>query len=194
MKKIPTLFKRVFEDNKLITTLPVVTDGLEDVLHNGVATVKWDGACCAVINGVFYRRYDAKHGKPIPQGAIKCQEEADLVTGHLPCWVQCDRNNPDDKWFWSAYDNAVEQNDGKTLKDGTYEAVGRHFNGNPYKMSNDTLKPHGVDIVAVNRTFEGVMAFLRNNDIEGIVFWLNGEPRAKIKRTDLGFSWNESKV
>ena len=28
------------------------------------------------------------------------------------------------------------------------------------------------------------------NNIEGIVFWYNNEPKAKIKRTDFGFKWN----
>lgn len=31
--------------------------------------------------------------------------------------------------------------------------------------------------------------WLVNNDQEGLVFWLNGEPVCKIKRTDFGFKW-----
>lgn len=54
----------------------------------GVATVKVDGSCCAMINGKFYKRYDAKKGRSIPRGAIKCQKEPDPVTGHMPCWVE----------------------------------------------------------------------------------------------------------
>ena len=109
MKKIPTLFERDFFDDHTALAKPVVTPGMEWVLEGqGIATVKFDGACCAIIGGELYRRYDAKHGKPVPEGAIKCQEEADPVTGHLPCWVKCDRNNPADKWFWKAYLRLLE--------------------------------------------------------------------------------------
>ena len=88
MKKIPTLFEREFENHRIVRILPNVSPDLAWVMAGeGVATIKWDGACCAVINGIFYKRYDAKHGKPVPSNAIKCQENADPVTGHLPCWV-----------------------------------------------------------------------------------------------------------
>ena len=57
MKKIPTLFERVFDGHKIVDILPNVTDGCEDAFKNGIATVKVDGSCCAVINGEFYKRY-----------------------------------------------------------------------------------------------------------------------------------------
>lgn len=190
MKKIPTLFKREFENGKIKAVLPEFNGDMENVLINGTATVKWDGSCCAVIGGKFYKRYDAKKGKPVPAGAIKCQEEADPVTGHLPCWVECDRSAPADKWFWAAYDNYSSLT-GETVQDGTYEAVGCHFNGDPYGIDNDILKAHGKDIISVERSFEAVREYLENNNIEGIVFWLDGEPRAKIKRSDFNFPWNK---
>lgn len=188
MKKIPTLFERVYHDHKVINILPNVMPEMEWVLKGeGVATVKIDGSCCAIIDGKFYKRYDAKKGKPIPNGAIKCQEVADLVTGHLPCWVKCDRNNPADKWFWSAYDN------GNNYSDGTYEAIGPKFQGNPYNLTNNVLVKHGTEIVEVERTFDGIRKYLLENNIEGLVFWKDGEPKCKIKRSDFGFSWNERK-
>ena len=39
------------------------------------------------------------------------------------------------------------------------------------------------------RTFEGLRDYLREHEIEGIVFWKDGEPRCKIKRSDFGFKW-----
>ena len=64
MKKIPTLFEREYENHKIVRINPVVTKGMEWVLKGeGVATVKIDGSCCAIINGEFYKRYDAKKGK-----------------------------------------------------------------------------------------------------------------------------------
>ena len=76
MKKIPTLFKREFEGHNIVNILPEVTEGMEWVLNGeGTATVKIDGACCAIINGEFYKRYDAKKGKSVPEGAIKSNNE-----------------------------------------------------------------------------------------------------------------------
>lgn len=201
MKKIPTLFRRVFDGNRIVGVLPEITEGCEEAFLHGEATLKWDGACCAIINKELYRRYDAKKGKPVPEEAIKCQEDPDPITGHLPCWVKCDRNNPADKWFWSAYDTTyslikrrLSDLDSLSynirLSDGTYEAVGKHFNSNPYKVESDCLVPHGKRKLDVERTFEGVKKFLKENCIEGIVFWLDGKPVCKIKRTDFGFEWN----
>ena len=74
MKKIPTLFERVYINHNKVDILQNVTKGMEWVLNgDGIATVKIDGSCCAIINGEFYKRYDAKNGKPVPNGAIKCQ-------------------------------------------------------------------------------------------------------------------------
>jgi len=61
MKKIPTLFERVFKNHTIVGISAYVTEGMEWVLNGeGEATVKIDGACCAIINGEFYKRYDAK--------------------------------------------------------------------------------------------------------------------------------------
>lgn len=184
MKKIPTLFQRIFEGHKIIGITDEVTPGLEWVLEGkGIATIKIDGACCAIINGEFYKRYDAKKGKKPPAGAIPCCEP-DPITGHYPHWVKVDESNSADKWFIAAKNNT-----GATLPDGTYEAIGAHFQGNPYKLEKDYLERHGQLVVAVERTFEGIKDFLKNGNNEGLVFWLDGEPRCKIKRSDFGFSW-----
>ena len=187
MKKIPTLFERVFEDHKKVGITPSVTEGMEWVLSgDGVATIKIDGSCCAIINGELYKRYDAKNGKKAPEGAIPCCEP-DPITGHHPHWVKCDRNNPSDKWFWEAYDSKF------TFEhtDGTYEAIGKHFNGNPYELDCDKMVKHGVSVIGSEliRTFDGIKEWLSKNNEEGIVFWRNNEPQCKIKRSDFGFEW-----
>lgn len=191
MKKIPTLFERVYENHKIVGILPNVTDGMEWVLNGeGVATIKFDGSCCAIINGELYKRYDAKKGKKPPIGAIPCCE-ADKITGHHPHWVKVDENNPADKWFVDAYcTTSMWTNQGLKLEDGTYEAVGLHFQGNPYKENIDSLVKHGTQVVEVERTFEGIKKYLEDNYIEGLVFWKDGEPQCKIKRSDFGFEWN----
>ena len=184
MKKIPTLFERQFENHKVIRITPKITKGMEWVFNGeGTATVKIDGSCCAIIDGELYKRYDAKKGKKVPDGAIPCCEP-DKITGHHPHWLKCNKDNPADKWFITAFENS------KPTKDGTYEAIGVHFQGNPYHLSNDILERHGERIIEnIDRSFEGIKEFLRNNYIEGIVFWKDGEPKCKIKRSDFGFEW-----
>jgi hypothetical protein len=180
----------VFDGHKIIAVTYDITPGCEEAFKHGKATVKFDGSCCAIINGEFYKRYDAKAGKRPPEGAIPCYDP-DPVTGHWPHWVKVDPDKPEDKWFWVAYNNSLFWiMDGS---DGTYEAIGPHFQGNPHGLVSDMLIKHGEWKVDVERTFEGVERWLKDNDKEGLVFWLNGEPVCKIKRTDFGFPWGAKK-
>lgn len=133
----------------------------------------------------FYKRYDAKKGRVPPEGAIPCCEP-DPVTGHWPHWVKV-TSSKCDRWFVDAYE-WTEKN-GYDLSDGTYEAIGKHFNGNPYKMGYDILYRHGFDEVVVPRDFKSIREWLSTHNEEGLVFWLNGEPVCKIKRTDFGLKW-----
>ncbi len=188
MKKIPTLFRRVFDKHKVVEILPEITPGCEEAFLNGRATVKVDGACCAFINGEMYKRYDAKKGKKPPVGAIPCGE-SDPVTGHWPHWVKIDPENQSDKWFVKAAEWYKEENCIDSIKDGTYEAIGRHFNGNPYSIPDDILYKHGQDEVIVNRDFDSIKEWLNEVEEEGLVFWLNDEAVCKIKRTDFGLKW-----
>lgn len=192
MKKIPTLFTRIYENHKIIDILPEITPGCEEAFKNGIATVKVDGSCCAIIGGNLYKRYDAKNGKKPPVGSIPCCDP-DPVTGHWPHWVKVDLYNkcPADKWFVKAFYNTVYPRiiKGIITDNGTYEAIGPHFQGNPYSLENDILVRHGSEIVEVRRDFESVRQYLNKTEIEGLVFWLNGEPICKIKRTDFGYEW-----
>ena len=73
MKKIPTLFERVFDNHHKVGINNKVHSGMEWVLcGEGIATEKIDGSCCAVIGGNFYKRYDAKRGKIPPANAVLC--------------------------------------------------------------------------------------------------------------------------
>lgn len=189
MKKIPTLFYRLYDENgKMIGITDLVKPGFEWVLAGeGLATVKVDGSCCMIDNGELYKRYDAKKGKTPPLGAIPCQPEPDPVTGHWPHWVKCDEKNPADHWYIEAF-NTFRNTD--FVIPGTYEAIGKHFNGNPYNLPSDTLVKHGDFVLRYfPRDFQGIKNALSLSDIEGVVFWKDGEPRCKIKRTDFGFMW-----
>ena len=53
---------------------------------------------------------------------------------------------------------------------------------------------HGVNPVYLldengKHTFENIKLYLETHEIEGLVFWLDGEPVCKIKRTDFGLPW-----
>lgn len=193
MKKIPTLFEREYgDDGGVIAVKPIVRSGLGWVLDGeGEATEKVDGACCAIINGRLWKRFDAKRGRKIPQGAIPCITHADPITGHWPHWVMVDEKSKGDKWFVHAWVNTPwigKLDDPETW--GTYEAVGLHFQGNPYGLDADFLERHGrIKIKDCPRDFDGIREYLRTHAIEGIVFWRDGEPQCKIKRTDFGFPW-----
>ena len=184
MKKIPTLFERIYENHKIVGITDKITPGCEEAFLKGEATVKFDGSCCSIINGEFYKRYDCKKGKIPPEGAISCCDP-DPITGHWPHWVKVDPENPADKWFYTAYINS----DSEFLQDGTYEACGPHFQKNPYGLYYDELIKHGSLLINVNRDFESIKEYLEDHKIEGIVFWLNSEPVCKIKRSDFGFEW-----
>lgn len=191
---MPTLFKRTFDTNHEVIIHTDVTPDCEWVINGeGIATRKLDGTCTRILNGELWKRYDAKAGKPIPIGAIKCQDEPDSVTGHLPCWVKVDMNDKADKWFTQAFKNQVES--GFEFQDGTYELCGPHFQSNPEQLEHDIFILHGsVVLNGVPRTFEEIRQYLFDNNIEGIVFHRDNGQMCKIKRTDFGFEWNHSTV
>ena len=191
MKKIPTLFEREFKNHKVVGITDKLTPGLSwELLASCQPTEKIDGSCCAIIGGELYKRYDAKKGKKPPEGAIPCCDP-DPVTGHWPHWVKCDRNNPQDKWFFSAMDSTRPAR--LAGNDWTYEAIGKHFNGNPYNMDGDMLVDHGHFPItdAILDSFESIRAYLEMHSIEGIVWWNESStaPVCKIKRTDFGIQW-----
>lgn len=228
MKKIPTLFKRVFTPDHKKSITREVTPGCEPVLHGEcIATVKWDGACCAIINGEIYKRYDAKIGKDgkrkdPPSKSIPCQPEPDPVTGHWPHWVKCEEGKPEDKYFLEAFANKEAYRqfilpaqpytqdmshgwDLDVLPDGTYEAIGPAWQSNPYHFPTNRLVRHGGDIIPFENlldlqqlgveiiTFDSISRYLSTMKMEGIVFWKDGQPLCKIKRSDFGLPWPPTK-
>ena len=186
MKKIPTLFTRIYENHKIVGIKDEITPGCEEAFYNGLATIKFDGSCCAIINGKFYKRYDAKKGKNPPVGAIPCCDP-DPVTGHWPHWVRVNVEKPEDKWFLKSLINYTCDNG--IPVDGTYEAIGPHFQGNPYNLEDDILVKHASEVIDVKRDFMSILEWLNEHLVEGLVFWLNGEPVCKIKRSDFGYEW-----
>ena len=147
----------------------------------GTPTRKFDGSCCAIIDGEIYKRYDAKKGKKVPDGAIPCQEP-DPMAVHQPCLLKCDENKPEDKYFIEGFNNLENK------IDGTYELCGEKIQGNPEKITGHQLIKHGCEVLLnVPRDFEGIKEYLKDKDIEGIVWHRDNGDMVKIKKKDFGF-------
>lgn len=186
MKKISTLFKK--DPNDLGRVINEVDPENSWALTEGVATRKFDGTACAIIDGELYKRYDVKRNKQSglfpdpPIDAIPCQEPD--PNGHWPHWVKCDRSDPSDRWHFDAFDKFDHWND------GTYELLGTKINGNPENLPGHFLWKHGHEFYAsfdLVRTYEGIKSFLMATDIEGIVFHHPDGRMCKIRKSDFGF-------
>lgn len=170
MKKISTLFRK--DPNDLSKVTNEINPENEWVIKGeGIATRKFDGICCAIINGDIHKRFDVKKGKAAPEGAIPCQEP-DAKSGHHPHWVKCDRDKSEDKLFFEGFD-ALENKE-----DGTYELCGEKIsterfvqNFNVEKVEGHKLIKHASEILDLpGLTYEDIKSYLENpdNDIEGI--------------------------
>jgi hypothetical protein len=187
MKKISTLFKK--DPSNLGRVINEINPENKWVFEgNAIATRKYDGTACAIINGELYKRYDVKKGKDVPFGAIPCQE-ADLITGHWPHWIKCDRNNPADKFHFEAF-NKLNVVKGTRFCDGTYELIGEKVQGNPEKIIGHELIEHGkfdLDLTLSIYEFDDFKEYLSNVDIEGIVFHNTVDGRmCKLRKSDFG--------
>lgn len=183
MKKVPSLFQRDWAGDRSRVTGEVnpvcrwVVDG------EGVATRKYDGTACRIVNGELWVRFDAKHGKTPPVNFDPAQDAPDEETGHWPGWVPAGLN-PQYQWQRKAFEFAKES--AMVDGDGTYEACGPHFQGNPEHWLVDTLIRHGTTVLQSPRTFEGLQEWFGGQDIEGVV-WHHPDGRmAKIKVKDFG--------
>jgi len=202
MQKIPSLFKRNYEGDRLIYN--EIVEGCEWVAQgDGTPTRKWDGTCCLVRDGKLYKRFDAKAGRTVPDGFIPAQEP-DPVTGHYPGWVLVG-NGPEDQYYraiqmidpdgekpllktkFSGTDHLCYQVDNEWIvaNDGTYELCGPKINGNPEGFSSHVLIRHGQQELDCPRDFNGLRDYLATHDIEGVV-WHYGDRMAKVKAKDFG--------
>jgi len=187
MQKIISLFQRNYHGDRLVRN--ELVPGAEWVFAGeGVATRKFDGTCCMVRDGKLYKRYDAKAGKTPPLSFLPAQPEADLVTGHWPGWIAVG-DGPEDRWHREAFANALRFD--PPVTDGTYELCGPCIQGNPEKLPEHTLVPHGIEqLHNCPRDFDGIREYLRYQSVEGIVWWRDISDqdceKVKIKLKDFG--------
>lgn len=184
MQKIETLFKR---DDRF-RAIDEVNEGCEWVTSGeGIATEKWDGSACAVIDGKLYKRHrhDASKGDP-PPGWRHWSHDPEAVSGHG--WLLCVEGDPSCRYHFEALD-AHDR-----LPDGTYELVGPKSNGNPHGLSAHRLKQHGTPSEKYHgelppRDFYGLRKWLEEHETEGIVWHHEDGRMVKIKRRDFGIPW-----
>ncbi len=202
MKKVISLFKRDYEGTRLV--FDEIVEGAEWVAAGeGVATRKYDGTCCMVLEGILYKRYDRKlkrekkellrsdpgsittdDFKPAPADWEPAQLDPDENSGHWPGWVPV-LDGPEDRWHREAFD--------VHLSHGTYELCGSKIQGNPEKISDaHVLIPHGEDILEdAPRSFDDLREWFKGRDIEGVV-WHHPDGRmVKIKKKDFGLKRHE---
>ena len=184
MKKMPTLFERDWNGDRSRVTRQVNPLAQWVIDGEGVATQKHDGSACLLKDGELFCRFDAKKGKKPPVNFVPAQEAPDAETSHWPGWVPAG-NSPQYQWQRKAFEFSKETAllDG----DGTYEACGPHFQGNPEGWANDALIKHGCVVIGdTPRTFSELAEFFKGRNIEGIV-WHHPDGRmAKIKASDFG--------
>jgi hypothetical protein len=177
MKKIPSIFIRDWNGDKSRVTAECNSECLWVFKGEGVATRKYDGTAVLVENGRLWCRYDAKNGKTPPDG-FRPAQDPDIETGHWPGWVFAG-DNPQYKWQIAYHVIHPSQ-------DGTYEACGPHFQGNPEHFDLDVFICHGQDRLDAPRTYNELAEWFKGRDLEGIV-WHHPDGRmAKIKKCDFG--------
>ena len=179
MIKIKTFFRK--DPNDLGRVLNEVDPQNEWVFDYGVPTRKFDGTSCSIIDGQLYKRFELKNGRNLPEGAIPCQEP-DTSTGKQPHWVICERDDPSNKWHFVGFDNLANK------EDGTYELCGPKVQGNPENLSHHELILHGVEVLDLKDfTYVGIMNYLQDKDIEGIVFHhMIYNRMCKVRKSDFG--------
>lgn len=180
---MPSLYPRNFQSKGNLYITSQVNKGVDWVFQPGtIATQKFDGTCCFFNEetGVLYKRYDYKRKseRSLPTGAISCQYEPDEKTDHWPHWIPVIKGDPE---------NWMHEIPPMPTVHGTYELCGPKINGNPEKLENYQFLKHGsVVFENVPLTVVGLTKFLKERDIEGIVFHGPYNEMAKVTKEGFG--------
>lgn len=174
MKKMPTIFQRNYDNGA--NAFNMQHPDCEWVFNGeGIVTRKWDGTCVKIDGDKYLKRRSVKKNKIPPQGFI--EEQFDEITGKAFGWMPVTQK---DKWHMEA--------DFEQFPSGTYELIGPKVQGNPEGFVKHTLMNHKLGSIyyGILRTFDGIREFMKNKDIEGIVFHRDNGQMAKIKKSDYG--------
>lgn len=177
MRKIPTIFNRSYRDGRVRVINMQHPDCGWVFNGEGVATRKFDGTCVMIKDGDYFKRRCIKMRKSGVIPAEFIEEQLDSNTGKLFGWMPVTK---EDKWHMEAYHSG--------RPDGTYELVGPKIQGNVENFKLHVLLNHRYYMVynGILRTFDGIREFMRDKDIEGVVFHHPDGRMAKIKKSDYG--------
>lgn len=177
MKKTPTIFKRNTKDMSAV--LPERHEDCDWVFNGeGVATRKYDGTCCLIKEGKLFKRREIKKGKKAPDDFVLADH--DEITGKTVGWVPVNLESKEDQWHAEAFAGG--------LSDGTYELLGPKIQGNPEGYEKHTLLKHSEAETYLNapREYEALASWLKDKNIEGVVYHHPDGRMAKIKKRDFG--------
>ena len=185
IKKMPALFVTNWETHEVTEEInPKAAWIFSEPAH---PTLKKDGTSITINeDGTIYARRAVKKGKTAPEGFIAA--ETDPNTGHTFGLEPVAQSG-----FYKMFTQALK---GKTLPPGTYELCGPKINGNPEKLTEPVLYPHGAETatdIPDMRTVKPEEAYAKlkeifskykENGVEGVV-WIgaNGK-RAKLRVKD----------
>lgn len=182
MQKIPTMFERDWEGDRS-RVLDQITPGCEWVTEGeGVALRKYDGTCVMFDGERWWARREVKDGKQPPPGFVSSGH--DHVTLKNVGWEPIEQSP-----FAKFFDEAWNITSASAFEQGTYELIGPKIQGNPEKVGQHELIKHDLceGVGNLDRSYEGIKAFLEEAGWEGIVFHHeDGRRMAKIKGRDFG--------
>lgn len=193
MKKMPMLFALEFDDKgNSAVNFDKFNDKAVRALTQGhaVPTQKIDGTAMMLDDeGNWWARRIVKPGKKIPTGfqEVAFDENTSKRVGWIPA-----QDSPFAKFWRKALDNAEGE-----FTPGTFELIGPKINGNPEDADKDMLVRHGAtpiegfpsvdDILNADNPHELLLplfADFRDRGIEGVVWWVDGTPVAKLRAKD----------
>ena len=190
MQKIEWLFQK---DEKW-KAIDNISPNMEWVFNgDSIATVKWDGACCAIINDRFYKRHKLNEGKSKPFMWIHHTLNPEQKTGHG--WKPVTENS-EDQYFAEGLKNTTILL--SEYKNRTFELLGHKVNKcrkhypEIFATRKHILKQHGMDHIKLpdNFGYNEIKLYLVDNYIEGIVFHrISEKGYAKVCRRHFGLSW-----
>lgn len=183
MRKIPTLFMRDPDDRRHVTREVNPDAAWVFTEPRVLPTRKFDGTCTKLDeNGKWWARREVKPGKSAP--ANFAPEELDEITGKIVGWEPIDQSPFVKAWREVMENPRIDEND-EGWKPGTYELCGPKVNGNPEKLQEHALIPHGSTVVSiVPSTYDELAQYMAEIDFEGVV-WHHPDGRmAKLKRRD----------
>ena len=190
MKKIPTIFMRDERNpgqvyNAINPECQWVFDRGEDGEHIGGVLKKYDGLCCSIHDGMFWKRSIIPNCEKLPP--IWQLVQFDDVGKSTIVWEPVDFDSVLDSRFVAGFHNL------DTKDDGTYELVGPGIKGNSESARRCLLMrhDHAPSILILNRTFGNIRRlFEAPNSCDYVYGYIFAHPdgrKAKINRTHFGF-------